>query len=150
MARVAEGADYVPRQRVVRFKRPAGQPICLAATREGVNQMRARLVILSVLAVLALSASTAAAIALPSVCPSGFHDAVNPRIACISDGSHVAPSSGVMIPNSALLKKDPQIALRIEIAIAGLGVGVGLLVLAALGTRRSPVSKDPVVATTID
>ncbi|MDP9119551.1 MAG: hypothetical protein M3M93_04625, partial [Actinomycetota bacterium] len=116
------------------------------------RSVRARSVSLSVLAVLVLSASTAAAVALPSVCPSGFHDVVDPRIACISDGSHAAPSSGVMIPNAAMLKKEPQIALRIEIALAGLGVGVGLLVLAALGTRphRSPASIDAVVATAVD
>lgn len=129
---------------------PRDEPMSLSSNLGRANQMRARLVILSVLAVVVLSASTAAAIALPSVCPSGFHDVVDPRIACISDGSHVAPSSGVMIPNAAMLKKDPQIALRIEIEIAGLGVGVGLLVLAALGSRRSPVSIDPVVATAID
>ena len=114
--------------------------------------MRARLVILFVFAVLVLSASTAAAVALPSVCPSGFHDVRDPGIACISDGSHVAPSSGVMIPNAAMLTKDPQIALRIKIAIAGLGVGVGLLVLAALGTRprRSAAFMQPVVGTALD
>jgi hypothetical protein len=41
----------------------------------------------------------------------------------------------VMIPNAAMLEKDPQIALRIKIAVAGLALGAGLLVLAALGTR---------------
>jgi hypothetical protein len=57
-----------------------------------------------------------------------------------------------MIPDAAMLKKDPQVALRIEIAIAGLGIGAGLLVLAALGTRqrRSPASIDPGVATAIE
>ena len=112
--------------------------------------MRARLVILSVLAVIVLSASMAAAVALPSVCPSGFHEPRRPGIACISDGSHVAPSSGVMIPNAAMLKKNPQIALRIKIAIAGLGLGAGLLVLAALGTRPRRSSIDTVVATALD
>ena len=114
--------------------------------------MRARLVILSVLAVIVLSGSVAAAVALPSVCPSGFHEPRKPGIACISDGKHRAPSSGVMIPNAAMLEKDPQIALRIKIAAAGLGLGAGLLVLAALGTRprRSPASIDPVVATALD
>lgn len=90
-----------------------------------------------ILAVIVLSASTSFAVALPSTCPPGFHDGTS--VACVSDGSHLAPSSGVAIPDFAMLKKDPRIQFRAEVALAGLLLGCGLLF---IGSRGHPQRQE--------
>jgi len=121
--------------------------------------MRIRWFVCAGLAVVALSAAASVAVALPSVCPSNFHDggtfhntgAVVPGVPdngslCISDSRHMAPSGYGSIPNMAVLK-DPRVRLRVEIAIAGTAAASALLL---VGFARRPRWLSPSPLATAD
>ena len=111
------------------------------------------------LAVIALSASTSAAVAMGGACPTGFHasgpaaptnGAVVPGVpewkgeTCTSDDMHMAPSGAGYIYDSVMLMP-PRIRLRIEIALAGLVVAAALLYV-AVRPRASLAVASPAFA----
>jgi hypothetical protein len=100
------------------------------------------MVIVSVFAVLVLSGTTAAAIALPSACPAGTH-ASSPGW-CTSDDSHAAPSSGVSVPDYTTQDHDPRLRERTQIVLIGILTAWLLSVLGRLVYRRRAM--DPAVA----
>jgi hypothetical protein len=92
--------------------------------------VRKRLVAIAILAVVISGASIWTAVALPPACPGGFH----PRqAACLSDATHIAPSSGVRIP-VATTAYDSRVPLRIGIGLGGVLIAA-VLVLAARPKR---------------
>jgi hypothetical protein len=97
------------------------------------------IVIVSVFAVLVLSGTTAAAIALPSTCPAGTHASAPGW--CTSDATHAAPSSGVSVPDYTTQDHDPRLRERTQILCIGLLTVWLLSVLGRLVYRRRPV--DP-------
>lgn len=86
--------------------------------------MRKRLIVLVTVVVMLLSGATVAAIALPDACPSAFHR--YSATTCISDATHIAPSSGVRIPVAASAP-DRRMTLRLEIVGFAMLVATGLL-----------------------
>jgi len=81
---------------------------------------------LSVAAVVFVAA-LAVAVVLPPVCPTGFHVY---GTGCLSNATHVAPSSGVHIPVMAMLTRDRRLVFRGGIAVGGLIVAIVCVVLA--------------------
>lgn len=87
---------------------------------------------LALFVVLGLSAFTATAVVLPPSCPGGFHEVSSHT--CLSNDTHVAPSSGVRIPDAAKLDLDSRAGLRATLAFVGAALLVG--VMWAFSTRR--------------
>jgi hypothetical protein len=79
--------------------------------------MKRRITILAVSALVVLGAFITGA-ALTSGCPSGWHELASGG--CLTDSTHLAPSSEVRIPDAMMLQRDPRWGLRAGI----LGVGV--------------------------
>ena len=107
--------------------------------------MTARVLLFALAAVVFLGGGTAAAVAIGPSCPSGSYQNGNPQTRpsqsgtipvppCTSYATHVAPSSGVVIPRYATYM-DPHVAERLEIGIASLLLG-GLLAGFALAQGR--------------
>lgn len=95
--------------------------------------MRKRLIVLGTVAVILVTGATVAAVTLPGACPSSFHtySATN----CVSDATHIAPSSGVRIP-VAMAPLDRRMTLRLEIVAVAMLVAGGLLCLGITAIRR--------------
>jgi|GEM_PF-5437550 hypothetical protein len=102
------------------------------------------MVVVCVLALVLVGVFAATAAVVPSVCPAGFH--VN-GVVCLSDASHIAPSSGVRIPNAVILQRDPRLTLRFAIALAGLVLAFGMIGWER-GTRRHAGDATSVAALT--
>jgi hypothetical protein len=98
--------------------------------------MKFRLALCSVLAAVAVSAAVSFAVALPPACPPGFHEGGG-NVACISDSTHMAASGTGMIPDAAMLQKDPRLRLRVGIGLLGALTGTCLLVV-GFGARTRP------------
>jgi hypothetical protein len=94
--------------------------------------MRKRAPILVLLAAIILGSAIVVAVNLPATCPDGYHPYSS--IACESDATHIAPSSGVRIP-VAMTPPDQRRTLRGEIGMVGFVLASGLL-LAAWGERE--------------
>ena len=113
--------------------------------------MKARIALFAVAAIVVFGGVTVAAFAISPSCPSGSyrngHPLSNPSQTgtipfppCTSYATHVAPSSGVVIPRYATYL-DSHIAERAEIGVASLLLGACLAGLAfALGRRRRTVA----------
>ena len=109
--------------------------------------MKSRIVLFALAAVVLLGGGTVAAVAIGPSCPSGSYRNGSPPTMpsqtgtipfppCTSYATHVAPSSGVVIPRYATYM-DPHLAERLEIGIASLLLGALLAGLAlAKGRRR--------------
>jgi hypothetical protein len=93
------------------------------------------------LSAIALAAAITVAVALPAVCPPGFHDGRG-TVACISDARHMAASGTGMIPDEAMLSKDPRTRLRVELALVGVLTGACLLIVGLGGRRFGPDGDD--------
>ncbi len=106
--------------------------------------MRKRLIVLVTVVVMLLSGATVAAIALPDACPSAFHR--YSATTCISDATHIAPSSGVRIPVAASAP-DRRMTLRLEIVGFAMLVATGL-VWAVLHRGRRTSEPSPAVPLT--
>lgn len=110
--------------------------------------MKARImVLLASAAVVLLGGLTVAAVAIDPSCPSGTYwnggPTTRPSVAagtipiptCTSYATHVAPSSGVVIPRYATYM-DPHLAERLEIGITSLLVAAGPTGLALVRYQR--------------
>jgi hypothetical protein len=78
--------------------------------------------VLALLAAVALASSLWLAFALPDGCPDGFHVR---GVICLSNGTHLAPSSGVRIPD-AQTGLDNRWTLRAEVLLVGAFIAGGL------------------------
>jgi hypothetical protein len=109
--------------------------------------MKARVVLFALAAVVILGGGTAAAFAIGPSCPGGSYRNANPPTepiqagtipipGCTSYATHVAPSSGVVIPRYATYM-DRHLAERLEIGVASLLLGALLAGFALAQGRRS-------------
>jgi hypothetical protein len=98
--------------------------------REGIMSMRA--IVFVVVPVIILVGAATAAVALPGGCPSSFHRLSGTT--CVSDATHIAPSSGVRIPESTM-PIDQRMTLRLEIVAVALVGAAGFLWIGT-GSRR--------------
>lgn len=116
--------------------------------------MKASVVVLLVLAVAVSFGGTAAAVVIDPSCPDGFYrngspatessqGATNPIPACTSYATHVAPSSGVVIPKYAT-SLNSHLGERMAIGIGSLLLGAVLAALALGQGRRTKV--EPTVS----
>jgi hypothetical protein len=85
--------------------------------------MNRGLIAATILAVLVFAGLTAAAFAMPSVCPAASHAAGS---VCLSNGTHPAPSGTGMIPDYST-GRDPRLGLRIGVAVLGAVLAAGLV-----------------------
>ena len=93
--------------------------------------MAKRFIALVVLAAAIFAASLWLAFTLPDGCPGGFH--VRGTV-CLSDGTHLAPSSGVTLPN-AQTSLDNRWSMRVDIALVGAFVAGGLAFVASRSAK---------------
>jgi hypothetical protein len=100
--------------------------------------MKKRLIVLATVAIILVSGATVAAVTLPGACPSSFHS--YSATSCVSDATHIAPSSGVRIP-VAMAPLDRRLALRLEIVVVAMLIAGGVLWLGSTAIRRPA---DPV------
>src|SRR2546427_5319121 len=126
--------------------------------KERLDSMKARIVLLALAGIVPLGGVTVAAVAIGPSCPSGFYrnasgsttpseagSIPNPTL-CTSYATHIAPSSGVVIPRYAT-GMDSHLAERLEIGIASLLLGAGLVGLAlAQGRRRRGETVTPMAS----
>jgi hypothetical protein len=85
-----------------------------------------------------LGASAAGAFVIRPGCPSGWHPGRTSW--CVTDATHVAPSSGVVIPDEAM-PEPSRTRLRIEIAAGGVLVA-GILLWFGLVEVKSERTKE--------
>jgi hypothetical protein len=85
-------------------------------------QVNRRFGVLALLAAVALGSSLWLAFTLPDGCPDGFHVR---GVICLSDGTHLAPSSGVRIPD-AQTRLDNRWRLRAEVLLVGAFIAGGI------------------------
>ena len=109
--------------------------------------MKARFVLLALAAIVALGGVTVAAVAIGPSCPSGSYrngsgsmvpsetGPIPNRFPCTSYATHIAPSSGVVIPRYAT-GMDAHVSERLAIGIVSLLFGVGLVGIAMAQDRR--------------
>jgi hypothetical protein len=118
--------------------------------------MKARIVLFVVAAIVALGGVTVAAVAIGPSCPSGSYRNGNPAAepmqvgtipipACTSYATHIAPSSGVVIPRYTTYM-DPHVGERLAIGIVSLLLGVVLAGLGMAQDRRHKVERAVPVA----
>jgi hypothetical protein len=91
--------------------------------------------LLALLAAVVLASSLWMAFGLPDGCPNGFHVR---GVICLSDGTHLAPSSGVRIPD-AQTSLDNRWTTRAEVMLVGLFLAGGLVFADSRSVRRRPV-----------
>jgi hypothetical protein len=80
--------------------------------------------VLIVSALVVLGASAAVAIAIHPECPSGWHDLGTSW--CVTDATHLAPSSGIAIPNETM-PRPSRASTRIDVIILGVLIATTLL-----------------------
>lgn len=97
--------------------------------------MKWRAGLLALLAAVVLVSSLWVAFALPDGCPNGFHVR---GVICLSDGTHLAPSSGVRIPD-AQTSLDNRWTTRAEVVLVGVFLAGGLVFVASRSVRPRPV-----------
>lgn len=73
--------------------------------------------------------------ALTSGCPSGWHEIASGG--CLTDSTHLAPSSGVRISDAVMLHRDPLWELRAGILVVGVLLASGILWIGLKGGRPS-------------
>lgn len=93
--------------------------------------MKHRLATFSIIAALIVVGLGGAALAINPSCPGGTRQT---GTVCLSLGTHIAPSSGVSIPDYQTAP-DPHTDLRIGLALAGALLAVGVFL---VGRGRDP------------
>ncbi len=73
-----------------------GRRLTMVRRRADVEAVTRRFAVLVLAAILVLAAALWVAVVLPDGCPRGFHIR---GVVCLSNGTHLAPSSGVRIPD---------------------------------------------------
>jgi hypothetical protein len=91
--------------------------------------------LLALLAAVVLAASLWVAFAIPDGCPDGFHVQ---GVICLSDGTHLAPSSGVRIPD-AQTSLDNRWTTRAEVVLFGVFLAGALVFAASRSVPRRSV-----------
>lgn len=86
--------------------------------------MKHRLIVLSVLAVMIVGVFSAGALGVQPSCPTGNRQIQSGD--CLSTGEHIAPSSGVLIPNY-VTSKDPHNSIRAGLFLTGLLLAGGIV-----------------------
>jgi hypothetical protein len=93
-------------------------------------------IVLVIVGVVVLSGSLIAAIVVGPACPRGWHD--QPEGGCVTDATHIAPSSGVRLPVAVMMERPSRTRERIGILIVG-ALSAGILLWFGLsdGLRRA-------------
>jgi hypothetical protein len=103
--------------------------------------MKHRLTLVVVAALVVLGGFALTAALIPSGCPSGWHDLASGG--CETDGTHLAPSSGVSIPDATMLRPEQRWGFRGGIIVVGVFLAGGIL---WLGLKDRRDVHDPVSA----